>query len=49
MDNIEKGRVVTQVLYAEKADARIIIDQAIETDGDDTVFINELERLYNEK
>lgn len=49
MDNIEKGTVVHQVYMVGKEEARRIIDKAIETDGDDTVFINELERIYNEK
>ena len=49
MDNIEKGTVVHQVFSVGKEEARRIIDEAKKTDGDDTVFINELERIYNSK
>ena len=49
MDNIDKGIVVHQVFTVGKEEARRLIDKAKSTDGDDTVFINELERIYNEK
>lgn len=49
MDNIEKGQIVHQVSVVGKEEARRIIDQVKTTDGDDTVFINELERIYNSK
>ena len=49
MDNIAKGNIVHQVFTVGKEEARRIIDKVKTTDGDDTVFINELERIYNEK
>lgn len=49
MDNIDKGIIVNQVFNVGKEEARRIIDQVKQTDGDDAAFIAELERLYSEK
>lgn len=49
MDNFEKIQVFVKVSETDREEAEAIVAQAKVTDGDDTVFIAELERLLSTK